>query len=1008
VGAGALVFSGAGLLAATSASATSTFSFTRINGHDRYDTSAKIADKTFPSGVDTVIIASGENNHYPDSLAGNYLAGAQGSGAPVLLVKKNTIPDKIQAAINKLDPTNAIIVGGYGAVSTDVTGDLQQDGLTVTRVKGHDRYDTMKAVDEAVSDVGKAPNGKTTAIIANGQNFPDALASGPIAYHSHFPIVLVKPKDYVSQAKAVLADDHIDQVIISGGFAAVSKDVEAKINSDGVSTLKRARGSDRSDTAKILADFAIGTLNYSDTHLNLATGQPSLDGVDALSAGPHAATDKTAGTPLLITNTRDKAGSAVDFAKEHCHTLADGHLFGGPKGAISDSTATAVSDAAKCSNNATVTVDTKTPTAGKSLDVTVTPSDSSRTITSVEAKGSCIKNGDQTISNDADNSTDGFQASFATDSSAAGASCDVTFTVTFNDGTTQDVSQTVKFAKAAGVTTSPELTSAKILGTVPTGAGTTANPAGTTVQYTFDESVENTKDTTNADKFHVVAFDTTPYTGAKEVSTDGNVVKILFTDTALQKNPGTAGSAVGDLSVATVESGNKATTSNPPNNTSAVADNDGEVNPEGDAPIGSGETATSGPQSGVTDAPDLTKAGNFRQAQTGQTAVDFTFDHKAFSQSASGYDVVLTDGSTVTCTGPAAGASGTASGGNAAGGNGTDTFTVTCDNPGGVVGLFPGTKITADNTARGVVGNNTVGTEPPNGQTIGGTSGEACTTSTTSTGNACNPLETAAVSNNGNSDSPDLVSVAITQGTGSGATATDDTAIYTFDEKVKVTGSGSDFHAYNPDGTQVPGTGTPVANGTGSPAFGTQVKVDFGSDTALDDAVGASVDQNAVKAQTTADGGTGNNNQADEVGVTPQGTPPTPLKAGQTEGPDLTGVSITPGSTSFGTQTLSKVTYTFDKKLTTGAVDTDFHLYLSNNDEVSPGNCTVNTNTTSKPKADHTVTCTATSANSDDAAKAVLGTVERNGVTHAVSNTSDVPNPIGAEATSGGTGTPQQ
>src|SRR6185312_11408178 len=119
------------------------------------------------------------------------------------------------------------------------------------------------------------------AIVATGTDFPDALAAGPIAYASHLPIVLVAPHRFPLQAKRVLRRLRIQQVIIAGGAAAVSGAVEDALHHNGVSTLFRAAGTDRSDSSVKLADWAIENLGYSDAHVNLASGAQSLGGADA-------------------------------------------------------------------------------------------------------------------------------------------------------------------------------------------------------------------------------------------------------------------------------------------------------------------------------------------------------------------------------------------------------------------------------------------------------------------------------------------------------------------------------------------------------------------------------------------------------------------------------------------------------------------------------------------------------------------------------------------------------
>src|SRR5437879_12709161 len=76
-----------GVSFAAPAGATSTCSFPRLAGTDRYATAAAVATGSFSSASD-VLVATGEA--YADALAGNYVAG--GKTSPVLLLPSNSVP----------------------------------------------------------------------------------------------------------------------------------------------------------------------------------------------------------------------------------------------------------------------------------------------------------------------------------------------------------------------------------------------------------------------------------------------------------------------------------------------------------------------------------------------------------------------------------------------------------------------------------------------------------------------------------------------------------------------------------------------------------------------------------------------------------------------------------------------------------------------------------------------------------------------------------------------------
>ena len=337
----------------STAHANSTFTFTRLGGVNRFDTARIIDAETFPSGADTAIISTGYN--FPDALAGNYLAGLK--GAPILLVtQSDPIPAETLAALAALHTKNVIITGGTDAVGADVATTLASTATTapgggninVSRVFGPNRYDTMMAIDETPG----APVGINTGILATGNNFPDALSAGGIAYHSHFPVILTDGSQptLTPQAQAVITANHITHLIVSGGSAAINP--AQYTNLPGVTVDEVAQGIDRSETSQLLADYSINHLGFSNTHFNLANGfNPATDlpagtpagfTPDALTGGPHSGVETG---PIVLTLNPTTPGNATQFATEHAATLGTGHIFGGTA-AVADSTATSITTSA--------------------------------------------------------------------------------------------------------------------------------------------------------------------------------------------------------------------------------------------------------------------------------------------------------------------------------------------------------------------------------------------------------------------------------------------------------------------------------------------------------------------------------------------------------------------------------------------------------------------------------------------------------------------------------------
>ncbi|MCL4554068.1 MAG: cell wall-binding repeat-containing protein [Actinobacteria bacterium] len=202
---------------------TITRSFAEVAGLTRYDTAVAASKRAFPTGADTVVIASGEN--WPDALGGTALAGAV--DGPMLLVRPNALPSEVAAEIRRLDPSKTYILGGTGAVSAGVASAVEAIvGVgDVVRLAGPTRFETnSKIVSETISVLGPAYDG--TAFVATGESFPYALSAAPLAAAKGWPIFLARPASIDSAAMAALG---VTDVVILGGTGAIPQTVRNQV-----------------------------------------------------------------------------------------------------------------------------------------------------------------------------------------------------------------------------------------------------------------------------------------------------------------------------------------------------------------------------------------------------------------------------------------------------------------------------------------------------------------------------------------------------------------------------------------------------------------------------------------------------------------------------------------------------------------------------------------------------------------------------------------------------------
>lgn len=136
------------------------------------------------------------------------------------------------------------IIGGYSTVPSYIKtlpGDhmglnihswdninFDDDNIFYTgRIAGQDRYKTAIEIAKAYKPVLK--KNITTAVIVDGTNYPDALASGTVAIMNNGAILLTNPKKLSEDTKSFIQESNIKNIIIVGGEKSVSKDVENEL-----------------------------------------------------------------------------------------------------------------------------------------------------------------------------------------------------------------------------------------------------------------------------------------------------------------------------------------------------------------------------------------------------------------------------------------------------------------------------------------------------------------------------------------------------------------------------------------------------------------------------------------------------------------------------------------------------------------------------------------------------------------------------------------------------------
>ena len=195
---------------------------------------------------------------------------------------------------NNVNPgTATITIHGkspyYGSKSIDFTiSGSSMDSMAI-RLSGANRYDTMSAI------VNEGFNSKSSvAVVACGNNFPDALAASSLAGGHGAPVILTDTNALTPQAANQLSRLSVTTVYLMGGTAALSPAVESAITNMGI-TVHRVAGADRIATSlqAYTETRNVNPNNISNTVI-IATG---YNFADSLSIGPWAYAFRT---PIIL------------------------------------------------------------------------------------------------------------------------------------------------------------------------------------------------------------------------------------------------------------------------------------------------------------------------------------------------------------------------------------------------------------------------------------------------------------------------------------------------------------------------------------------------------------------------------------------------------------------------------------------------------------------------------------------------------------------------------------
>lgn len=192
----------------------------RMSGGDRYETSSLINRDAWPTGSSRMYVATGAN--FPDAMTASAVAAASDSPVQLTSIAAAGYADvnrNLIQAYAALAPSTVIVAGSASAVDLTTSSYLEGTPVgghlpTVTRLGGANRFDT--AAKLVRSQFGSS----STAVLASGFDFPDALSAAAV-FGRTMPVLLATPTCLPSETFTELQREGASQVTILGGVGTL-------------------------------------------------------------------------------------------------------------------------------------------------------------------------------------------------------------------------------------------------------------------------------------------------------------------------------------------------------------------------------------------------------------------------------------------------------------------------------------------------------------------------------------------------------------------------------------------------------------------------------------------------------------------------------------------------------------------------------------------------------------------------------------------------------------------
>lgn len=247
-----------------------------ISGENRYSTAVNIFEQLYDenTNIETIIIASGED--IPSAILASNMAAV--TSDPLLLTRKDSLPDIVSTTLKQHKPENLLLIGDQDLIGENTVQQLKKlTGLNPCRISACNYCELANTVFKQYESVHSS-----TAILTYPDCTADLLSLAPYIASTKSPLFFNYSNGVISEETSSLLKDNFDRIIVLGGQTSFPDAVLEPLIEKGINII-RFCGKDPFDANRLIMDWIQNNIAIEKNELIIAsTDNPG----DALTITP--------------------------------------------------------------------------------------------------------------------------------------------------------------------------------------------------------------------------------------------------------------------------------------------------------------------------------------------------------------------------------------------------------------------------------------------------------------------------------------------------------------------------------------------------------------------------------------------------------------------------------------------------------------------------------------------------------------------------------------------------